>query len=106
MAPQLLPQCLVEPTERADVAPEIVDAIERVARASHLDVGGIEFLVDDRDGRWYVYDVNALSNFVADAPNVVGFDPFSRLVDYLEGRLAATGSATDAAAVARTAGAR
>lgn len=85
--------------ERADVAPEIVAAIERVARASHLDVGGIEFLVDDRDGRWYVYDVNALSNFVADAPNVVGFDPFARLVDYLEGRLAAAGSAVGAAAV-------
>jgi hypothetical protein len=25
----------------------------------------------------------SLSNFVADAPNVVGFDPFPRLVDYL-----------------------
>ena len=32
------------------------------------------------------YDINALSNFVADAPNVIGFDPFVRLVDYLEGR--------------------
>jgi hypothetical protein len=35
-----------------------------------------------------VYDVNALSNFVADAPSVVGFDPWLDLVDYLEGRLA------------------
>ena len=33
------------------------------------------------------YDVNALSNFVADAVNVVGFDPFVRLVDYLEQRI-------------------
>jgi hypothetical protein len=49
-------------------------------------VGGIEYLVDDRDGRHYFYDVNALSNFVADAPNVIGFDPFARLVDYLEVR--------------------
>ena len=30
------------------------------------------------------YDVNANSNFVADAPRVVGFDPFARLVDWLE----------------------
>jgi hypothetical protein len=51
-------------------------------------VGGIEYLIDDRDGRRYVYDINALSNFVADAPNVVGFDPFERLVDYLDARLA------------------
>ncbi|HEY0036479.1 MAG TPA: hypothetical protein VGB66_07300, partial [Longimicrobium sp.] len=70
--------------ERAEVDPEIVAAIERVARRSFLDVGGIEFLVDDRDGKWYVYDVNALSNFVADAPNVIGFDPFARLADWLE----------------------
>ena len=32
-----------------------------------LDVGGIEYLVDDRDGEHYFYDINALSNFVADA---------------------------------------
>ena len=60
--------------------------MERISRAAHLDVGGIEFLVDDRDGRHYFYDINALSNFVADAENVIGFDPFVRLVDYLERR--------------------
>ena len=61
----------------------IIEQVERIARAARLDVGGIEFLVDDRDGRHYFYDVNALSNFVADAPNVVGFDPWVKLVDYL-----------------------
>ena len=65
---------------------EIVRQVERIAGAAHLDVGGIEYLVDDRDGKHYFYDVNALSNFVADAPNVVGFDPFTNLVDYLEQR--------------------
>jgi hypothetical protein len=63
--------------------PAIIEQVERISRASHLDVGGIEFLVDDRDGQHYFYDVNALSNFVADASNVIGFDPFVRLVDYL-----------------------
>jgi hypothetical protein len=48
-----------------------------------IDVGGIEYMIDDRDGRLVYYDINALSNFVADAVNVVGFDPFGRLVDYL-----------------------
>ena len=65
---------------------EIIEQVERIARASKLDVGGIEYLVDDRDGQHYFYDVNALSNFVADATNVVGFDPFVRLVDYLDAR--------------------
>ena len=67
--------------------PEIIAAAERIARYVGLDVGGIEYLVDDRDGRVCFYDINALSNFVADGPKVVGFDPFERLVDYLVARL-------------------
>jgi glutathione synthase/RimK-type ligase-like ATP-grasp enzyme len=67
-------------------APGIIKAVERIARAAHLDVGGVEYLVDDRDGEAHFYDINALSNFVADATNVIGFDPHARLVDYLEQR--------------------
>jgi hypothetical protein len=66
----------------------VVDAALALARASHLDVGGIEYLIDDRDGRVCFYDINALSNFVSDAVNVVGFDPTACFVDYLESRLA------------------
>jgi hypothetical protein len=44
----------------------------------------VEYLIDDRDGRPVFYDINALSNFVANAPEVIGFDPHARLVDYLE----------------------
>ena len=65
---------------------EIIAQVEHIARAARLDVGGIEYLIDDRDGRHYFYDINALSNFVADAPNVVGLDPWVPLVDYLEQR--------------------
>jgi hypothetical protein len=65
----------------------IIADIERIARHTGLDVGGIEYLVDDRDGRVCVYDINALSNFVADGRNVIGFDPFERLGDYLVARL-------------------
>jgi glutathione synthase/RimK-type ligase-like ATP-grasp enzyme len=68
-------------------SPEVGEWVLRIARRVKLDVGGIELLVDDRDGKPYVYDINALSNFVADGPNVVGFDPFARLVDYLVARL-------------------
>lgn len=65
---------------------QVIAEVERVARYTGLDVGGVEYLVDDRDGRHYYYDVNALSNFVADAPSVVGFDPWPRFVDYIESR--------------------
>jgi hypothetical protein len=40
-------------------------------------------LLSARDRQPYFYDINALSNFVADSPNVVGFDPVPKLVDYL-----------------------
>lgn len=62
---------------------EIIDTVERITRAANIEVGGVEYLINDRDGLPYYYDVNALSNFVADAPNVIGFDPFSNLVDFL-----------------------
>ncbi len=63
---------------------EVVANVERIAAACGIEVGGIEYVIDARDGRLYYYDVNALSNFVADAPRVVGFDPFARLADFLE----------------------
>lgn len=63
---------------------EVIDAIEQIVQESGIDVGGVEYMVDDRDGQLYYYDVNALSNFVADAVNVIGFNPHERLVDFLE----------------------
>ncbi|MGH9320785.1 MAG: ATP-grasp domain-containing protein [Vicinamibacteria bacterium] len=62
----------------------------RIADAAQLDVGGVEYLVDDRDGEIYYYDINALSNFVSNAENVVGFDPFVNLVDFLALRAGAS----------------
>ena len=71
------------PFTRADPAPELIAAAERVAQASGLDVGGVEMLVDDRDGTPRFFDFNGMSNFVADAPKLLGFDPHERLVDFL-----------------------
>jgi glutathione synthase/RimK-type ligase-like ATP-grasp enzyme len=63
---------------------ELIEAAERIARATGLDVGGIEVVIDDRDGTPRFYDINAMSNFVADPLNVLGWDPHDRLIDYLE----------------------
>lgn len=64
----------------------VVDAVLRVFRAASVDIGGVEYLESERDGQVYLYDINSLSNFVTDAPRLVGFDPFERFVDYLEHR--------------------
>jgi glutathione synthase/RimK-type ligase-like ATP-grasp enzyme len=63
---------------------ETVEAVERIAARGKLDLCGVEYIEDERDGSVYFYDINALSNFVADAERVVGFDPHARLVDFLE----------------------
>jgi biotin carboxylase len=66
---------------------EEIEAGLRIAKAARLDVCGIEYLIDDRDGHAYVYDINALSNFVTDAPRIVGFDPFDRFAAYVGRRV-------------------
>jgi hypothetical protein len=69
--------------------------VETIMHHSGIDIGGVEYITDSRDGQRYYYDTNALSNFVADGPNVLGFDPFAKLVDWLE----AEANITTAAAV-------
>jgi glutathione synthase/RimK-type ligase-like ATP-grasp enzyme len=76
------------PVEAYDPPEEIVEDARRIVTAAGMDVAGVEYLINARDGQPTFYDLNALSNFVADAPNVVGFDPFERLVDFIVDRAA------------------
>jgi hypothetical protein len=77
------------PIERYEPPDEIVEDAKRIMARAGIDVGGVEYLVDARDGQAYFYDVNALSNFVANATEVVGFDPFVDLVDLILSRAGA-----------------
>jgi len=65
-------------------SPEIRRAAEEIAHAAHLFVGGVEVMIDNRDGTPRFYDINAMSNFVADPLKVLGWDPHDRLIDALE----------------------
>ena len=71
------------PIQAFDPPADVVADAKRIAAAAGMHVCGIEYVVDERDGLPYFYDVNALSNFVADASNVIGFDPFVNLVDLI-----------------------
>ncbi len=73
---------------------EVIEAVERIAARGRLDLGGVEYMEDERDGSVYFYDINALSNFVADAETIVGFDPHARLVDFLEEEVQRCATAT------------
>ncbi len=82
--------CLAEPDKpaititEARPAPALIEAAERISAAAPLDIGGIEVMIDDRDGVARFYDINALSNFVANPLDVLGWDPHEKLVDWLE----------------------
>jgi D-ala D-ala ligase C-terminus len=74
------------PIERYDPPEQLIEDARRIVAAARMELGGVEYLVSERDGLPYFYDINALSNFVANAPEVIGFDPFVDLVDYLLAR--------------------
>ncbi len=83
------PKAADEPKNKLSVeafepGPEVIAEVERMMEAAGIELGGVEYMIDDRDGRRLYYDINALSNFVADGERVVGFDPFVRLADWLE----------------------
>jgi hypothetical protein len=70
--------------EGYDAPVEARREVEAIMREAGVELGGVEYMVDDRDGARVYYDINALSNFVADGIGTVGFDPFARLADWLE----------------------
>jgi hypothetical protein len=65
---------------------EVQEATLAIFQEAGIDIGGLEYLVSQRDGLIYFYDINAVSNFVANAPEIVGFDPFDNFADYLAER--------------------
>jgi len=62
---------------------EVIENVERIMEVAGIEVGGIEYVVDDATGRLLYYDINALSNFVADPERIIGFNPYARLADFL-----------------------
>ncbi len=86
--------CMIQPGKeqirmtQTQPPPDAVQAAEAIVRAGGFDIAGVEYLIDDRDGAMLFYDINGLSNFVADPMNILGYDPHEALVDYLEGQIA------------------
>ena len=69
-----------------DVPRKAVESATQIVRAAKLDVGGIEYL-ETADGRRVFYDINANSNLRPSVAAAFGFDPFERVVDFLERQL-------------------
>jgi D-alanine-D-alanine ligase-like ATP-grasp enzyme len=78
------------PIEAFKPSPDIIQDAKRLLDATGADLGGVEYLVDAATGEASFYDINALSNFVADAQTIIGFDPFIDLVNFIEERAGRT----------------
>jgi glutathione synthase/RimK-type ligase-like ATP-grasp enzyme len=92
----------VEFSPYPEVPREAVETAKRIVGAAKLDVGGIEYL-ETSTGRRVFYDINANSNLRPSVAAAFGFDPFERVVDYLESQLVAL-PASPASATATTRG--
>jgi glutathione synthase/RimK-type ligase-like ATP-grasp enzyme len=66
---------------------KIVEDALRIAKAAHLDTGAIEYVTSAVNDQLYFCNIIALSNFVNDPINVLGFDPNVHFVDYIEERM-------------------
>src|SRR5713101_5009463 len=79
----LCPADICKNTKGEEPPRRIIEEVERIMEVAGIEVGGIEYAIDDRTGRLLYYDINALSNFVSDPERVIGFNPYARLADYL-----------------------
>jgi hypothetical protein len=69
--------------ERYQAPPKVIADVERIMQNAGIEVGGVEYVIDESTGRQLYYDINALSNFVADPERMLGFNPYGRLADFL-----------------------
>jgi general secretion pathway protein A len=71
---------------RHDNIPEMVNQLHEALIAEYQAGGTVVVAIDEAQNMPVetLENLRMLSNFVADAPNVVGFDPFVHLVDLIE----------------------
>jgi len=72
-----------------EVPARAVEMGRRIVAGGKLEIAGIEYL-EARDGRLLFYDVNANSNLRPSIGEAFGFDPFERVVDFLQAQIEAT----------------
>ena len=62
---------------------EIVDSVMAIIRKAGADLGGVEYLLDQKTGTPCFYDFNPYSNFVSNGEELFGFSPEQRFVEFV-----------------------
>lgn len=80
--------CVATPKENVTFAlypnlpNDVVKAVENIVAEAGLETAGIEYVVD-RKGKWYIYDINALSILRGTLKEEYGIDGWGMLADYI-----------------------
>jgi hypothetical protein len=65
----------------------IVRDVEIIVKSARIDSGAVEYVIDAKTDQVHYCNIVALSNFVNNPLNVIGFDPTVSFVDYIQDRL-------------------
>ena len=60
---------------------EVIRAVEKIVGVAGRECAGIEYVVD-KQGQWYIYDINALSVLSASFKQEYGIDGWGQLADF------------------------
>ena len=63
---------------------DVIDDVERIMEASGIDIGGVEYLVDDREWATVLLRYECAFKLCGGWEECDRFDPFVKLVDWLE----------------------
>ncbi len=89
LEPEGFDYCLAE-TEDASLtfttepSHQIASYCRRIAKAASLDLGSIEYLIDERGSPRFI-DINPVSSWIPNLSRRLGWDPFERISDLLRG---------------------
>lgn len=65
---------------------EIIRMTEEIVRRANIEVGSVEYLTSQKNNKTYFFDINAHAKYGIEVRNVLGYDPYESLVNFLERR--------------------
>ena len=79
--------CTSEPSTQIELftpSAEMVSQVVAILKLAQADVGGVEFLLNQKTAQTCYYDFNPYSNFVSNGEQLLGFSPEQRYVDFIK----------------------
>jgi len=69
----------------ADYPPTALEGAKKVVNCVGMDIGSVEFLLDDKGEPWFI-DINPVSSYHPEVEERLGFDPWVRQAEWIRDR--------------------